>query len=77
MKRNDPISDFQSEDIQRSRWARHGVDLERDRQGGGRLEPGAAGERIAAGLPTKQLVTEELPLLEGQAPLSNSDPVTG
>ena len=23
------------------------------------------------------LVTEELPLLEGQAPLSNSDPVTG
>jgi anaerobic selenocysteine-containing dehydrogenase len=62
----------------RSRRARHGVDLERHRQGGRRLEPGQARrQREQKGFLLNHLISEELPRNPCGEHISNSDPVTG
>ena len=66
--------------LQRGGRARHGLDLERDRQGRRRLATGARRRRGAQGLPAqppdhRRAAVQAAP--SGATTISNSDPITG
>ena len=58
------------------RWSRHGLDLERDRQGFRRLAAGAWCRRVAQGLPAQSPDHRGAAIAGGHTRTINSDPVT-